>query len=208
MNKYLRAPISTIVAISTGTILLSSYIFNLDALRDKILSWVVILTAATLLIGILNLFSVHLNKLTDDSTSLYSLTLILAMVATFVITFFPQFTPLPEALEQWSFIYIQLPIEGSLMAVMTVTMAYASTKLLNRKLNVFSLLFAGTFFIILLGSGPIFGNEIPIMSDTLRPWVSQILAGGGAKALLLGVSFGTITTGLRILIGIDRPYGG
>jgi hypothetical protein len=208
MKKYLRAPISTFVAISTGIILLSSYFIPLDGIRDRILSWVVILTSATLLIGLVNLFSVHLNKLSDDTTSLYSFALILAMLGSFTFTFFPSVTSLPKSFEQWTFTYIQLPIETSLMAVMAVTMTYASTKILKRNLTVFSLIFSATFFIVLLGSGPIFGSEIPIISDTLRPWITQILAGAGAKGLLLGVSLGTITTGLRILIGIDRPYGG
>jgi len=31
--------------------------------------------------------------------------------------------------------------------------------------------------------------------------------GGGARGLLIGVALGTLLTGLRILFGIDRPYG-
>jgi hypothetical protein len=30
----------------------------------------------------------------------------------------------------------------------------------------------------------------------------------GARGILLGVALGTVATGLRILIGADRPYGG
>jgi len=30
----------------------------------------------------------------------------------------------------------------------------------------------------------------------------------GARGILLGVSLGVIATGVRILIGSDRPYGG
>jgi hypothetical protein len=30
----------------------------------------------------------------------------------------------------------------------------------------------------------------------------------GARGILLGVALGSLTTGLRILIGADRPYSG
>ena len=34
------------------------------------------------------------------------------------------------------------------------------------------------------------------------------VASGGARGILIGVALGTLTTGLRILFGADRPYGG
>jgi len=31
---------------------------------------------------------------------------------------------------------------------------------------------------------------------------------GGARGLLIGIALGTLLTSLRVLFGIDRPYGG
>jgi hypothetical protein len=31
---------------------------------------------------------------------------------------------------------------------------------------------------------------------------------GGARGLLLGISLGALLTGLRVIFGVDRPYGG
>jgi DNA-binding beta-propeller fold protein YncE len=38
--------------------------------------------------------------------------------------------------------------------------------------------------------------------------IAQVLAGAGARGILLGMALGILTTGLRILFGADRPYGG
>jgi hypothetical protein len=38
--------------------------------------------------------------------------------------------------------------------------------------------------------------------------VTNYISLGALRGLLIGVALGTITTGLRILIGADRPYGG
>jgi len=31
---------------------------------------------------------------------------------------------------------------------------------------------------------------------------------GGARGILIGVALGSLLTGLRVLFGFDRPYGG
>jgi hypothetical protein len=38
--------------------------------------------------------------------------------------------------------------------------------------------------------------------------VSGMFSRAGARGLLIGVALGTLLTGLRVLFGIDRPYGG
>jgi hypothetical protein len=51
-------------------------------------------------------------------------------------------------------------------------------------------------------------GEIPVLSDWISPWLTYGLAAGGARGLLLGVALGALTTGLRALFALDRPYGG
>jgi hypothetical protein len=45
---------------------------------------------------------------------------------------------------------------------------------------------------------------------TLRDFLSAIVrvpAVAGARGLLLGIALGAIATGIRVLVGLDRPYG-
>jgi len=49
---------------------------------------------------------------------------------------------------------------------------------------------------------------VPFFSGIVRPFIAQVLAAGGARGILIGVALGTLTTGLRVLLGSDRPYGG
>jgi hypothetical protein len=71
-----------------------------------------------------------------------------------------------------------------------------------------SIVFLVTLFVLLLSSGPLFGIEIPIFTGTIGPIINKYLSVGALRGLLIGVSLGTLATGLRILIGADRPYGG
>jgi hypothetical protein len=200
-NRFnLQAPVATIVALMFGWIILLSYVFpmeGLENLRTDILSWVVIASAAALLVGVINLLSVHLGKIrSGQGGGIHSLALVAAMILTFIFTLLQG----PEgSIPQWLFTYIQIPVESSLMAVMAVTLTYASARLLTRRTNVFSAIFVITLLLTLLTINPIFG---------IQATITRVLASAGARGILLGVGLGTIATGLRILIGSDRPYGG
>ena len=207
LRHWLRAPVATIVALAAGLFVLLSYLFPglLDGLRNVLLGWVGLLSAAAVIVGALNLLSVHFTKIGRADNPVYSLALVITMIITFALAVFfgPQGGP-----ALWIFQYIQVPIETSLMAVLSVTLTFAAARLVAQRANVYSLLFIGFALLTLLGAGPIFFIELPIFSDLLHPWLTGVLAGGGARGILLGVSLGTITTGLRVLIGAERPYGG
>lgn len=201
-----KSPFSTAVAIGSGLIVLLTYLVNvdeIDSIRSTLLGWVVIASAAALLVGLINLLTVHVNKIRKGEKPLYSFVLVISAVVTFSLTL--ALGPghfIPQAIFQ----YVHIPIESSLMAVLAVTLTYASARLLSRRPNLFSVVFILTLILTLLGTAPLFNVEIPILSNLVRPFLSQVLAGAGARGLLIGVGLGTVATGIRILIGADRPY--
>jgi hypothetical protein len=103
---------------------------------------------------------------------------------------------------------IILPVEATLMGLLTITLLYAAIRLLRRRADVMSIFFIITAVLIFLGSATLPFGDVPIFGTLIRPWVSQIWALGGARGILIGVALGTLVTGLRVLFGIDRPYGG
>ena len=73
--------------------------------------------------------------------------------------------------------------------------------------TMFLFLLAAVFFLILIMPTP-FG---PILGDRGTQGLIDFLGifyGGGGRGLLIGIALGTLLTGLRVLFGIDRPYGG
>ncbi len=59
---------------------------------------------------------------------------------------------------------------------------------------------------LLVNSGILFGMDNEMLLNWLP--VVNLLPEAGARGILLGVALGSVTTGLRILMGVDRPYGG
>jgi hypothetical protein len=201
--------VSAALAIATGVVVALGYfldIVELVNLRLIFVQWAVLLAAAALLVGIINLARVHFGKVRKGGLqAIYSLVLLGALVVTFVLgTVFGPDASLPL----WIFNNIQVPVETSLMALLAVTLAFAGARLLQRRANTFTVLFLITAFFALLGTGSFPWGDIPLISDTLRPWLVQVPAAAGARGILLGIALGTVATSLRILLGVDRPYGG
>lgn len=204
----MRAPFSAVIAISLGIIVLLGYfvpIGPLTSLRIVLLDWAVILAGVALIVGVVNLFYVHWKKTSEGNTeSLYSGVLVFALLITLVLVgwFGPTHT-----FSLWIFNYIQVPVESSLMAMLAITLAYASARLLRRRIDLLSGVFLATTLVVLLATAPLFGIEIPGLGE-LRDWIAQVPATAGARGILLGVALGVVATGLRVLMGADRPYGG
>ena len=210
---------STAVAIASGVLVLAGYFFAqksdgqaslLADIRLALLDWAITLAGFAIFIGVLNLFQVHFKKIQQKKKgSGYSLLLIIFLAATFL---FGLASPYIKGGPQYFndvFSVVQLPVEASLMALLAVTLTYASIRLLRRRLNLFSVIFLVTALLILLGTAPLpFLGVIPGLGDWVRPFITHVMAAAGARGILLGVALGTLTTGLRILFGADRPYGG
>jgi len=202
---------STVIAIAFGVLLLAGYIFPvLSEFQLFILNVAVILAGFAVLVGISNLLIVHTGKIRQKQKgAAYSSILIITMLVTFLLGFLAHFDiPIAKSLFNEAFLTIQLPIETSLMALLVDTLTYASIRLLRRRINPLSVIFLVTAFLILVGTAPWpFLGDVPLLSN-LRAWIAQFPAAAGARGILLGVGLGTLTTGLRILFGSDRPYGG
>jgi hypothetical protein len=206
---------------SFGFLVLLGYFFGtnsagettlLGVLRDYFLKGAVVMLAMALIVGITNLASVHGKKIQKGDQATYSLLLLISMAGTIAIGIFDIFRIyiLEETgfkWTQWVFENIQLPIETSLIAVLAISLTYAAARLLGKRVTVFSFIFLGALLVLFLGAIPQLTSTLPLLGD-LRSWIIEVPAVGGARGILLGVALGTIATGIRILIGSDRPYRG
>ncbi len=207
----MRNPVATAVAIAFGLIVLLGYFLPfggmLQASRDVFLGWAIILAGVAMLVGIVNLIKTHWRKMTVRAErDPYSPLLILAFLLTAGAGLAlkgpanPQFQQVVNS--------IQVPVEASLMAVLTISLAYASIRLLQRRKGLAGLVFAASVVLyLIINSGFLAGiSGFPILKTLLGGL--QRLPVAGMRGILLGIALGSLTTGLRVLLGADRPYSG
>ena len=196
------------MAIGAGVIILAGYFIPvplLTVVRVELVRWAVIAGGAAVLVGIGNLFSVHFQKIRRrEKDSFYSLLLLVSMLGTLLLGMIigPSHPWMQTVVNT-----VIVPVETSLMALLAVTLVYASIRLLRRRTDWMSVLFLLTA-VIILGASVILPLIFPSFGDSVLSWISLYLAGAGARGLLMGVALGALTTGLRLIVGLDRPYGG
>jgi hypothetical protein len=198
---------NAVIAIVAGVVVLVGYFTPwLAGTRALFLQWAVILAAFALLIGVVNLLTVHLKKMGKSKKGgIYSLALWVAFFITVGVVALDG----PDGSKSvFLFNNIQIPVEASLLMLLVVTLAVASIRLLRRKAGLFTYIFIGTAFLVLLGTAPLYGiGEVSFLYQ-VRTWIVGVLSVAGARGVLLGVALGTVATGIRVLMGVDRPYGG
>ncbi|NWF63900.1 MAG: hypothetical protein HXY38_06295 [Chloroflexi bacterium] len=200
--------LTTTIAIAVGLLVLLGYFFPQASVFQLILlDWAILFSGVAAWVGIFNLVMVHADKVRRNAKdSVYSAILILGLLVTF--TFGLILKPQHPYMQAFILNGIIIPVEAALLGVLTVTLLYAAIRLLRRRSDVMAIVFIFTAAIIFLGSVTLPLGDIPILGTLIRPWVSQIWALGGARGILIGVALGALTTGLRALFGVDRPYGG
>jgi hypothetical protein len=202
--------LATVLAIAAGVIVLLGYFYPLQPLlllRVQLTNWAVILAGMAVLVGIYNLVAVQMEKIrTRQKGAVYGAVLVLALVITagIGIVFGPDFSFMRVMVNA-----VVVPVEASLMAILSVTLIYASIRLLRRRLDVMSVVF------LLVAVLFLFAVTMPMLLGGVGDQLSQLilqttgmLSRGGARGLLIGISLGTLLTGLRVIFGVDRPYGG
>jgi hypothetical protein len=187
---------TAVIAIAAGILVLGGYFIPAFAdIQTLLLNWAIILAGMAALVGIFNLLSVHTDKVRRrEKGGIYSAVLVILR---------PDDSTMEVLMNG-----IIVPVEAALMGLLTISLIYAAIRLLRRRADVMSIVFLVTAALLILGSATLpFGN-MPVFGTLVRPWITQVFALGGARGILIGVALGTLTTGLRVLFGADRPYGG
>lgn len=198
----LKRSIATAIAIGFGFfVLLDFFVKNetIGKLKFVFVEWAIIVAAFALILGFLNVLIVHLNRILRFKRGwFYSIFLILAMMIVLLLGLVegPQ-----GSLTSQIFQYILFPLQATLFSLLAFFVASAAYRAFRVR-SWESALLVITGIVVLLG-------QIPLWKElmTLKEGIFEVLVMPGTRGILLGVALGTVATGLRVLLGIDRPYG-
>lgn len=195
------------IVILSGIIILAGYFVAsppFQQVRSILLDIAITLAGIATLVGVINLITVHSQKVRDEKPDWFnSVVLIVAFGGTTVFGLLfkpshPIFTQLVAS--------IQFPVEASLLALLSITLAAAMVRAIRPGMNKASLLFIAAVLVFIWAAT----GFIPFQSSKMMQSVASFLNTlqiGGARGMLLGIGLGALTTGLRVLIGKDIPAG-
>ncbi|MBN1202920.1 MAG: hypothetical protein JXJ20_13810 [Anaerolineae bacterium] len=205
--------LATFTVISVGLVTLIGLLSERGSapasIADFMVQLVTVIAAVAVLIGILNLISVHLGRFVRAEHGWpYSLVVLVVAVAVIALRILDRADIWSGELEgeQVSlrvFEAVQVSLESALAAIILFSLVYAAYRLLRHGATVWNVLFGTAAVIVLLGWIPL--ENLDVLGD-VRDWLVRVPVSAGTRGILIGVGLGTVTVGIRVLIGQDRSY--
>jgi hypothetical protein len=211
--------LATLIAVLAGLIVLSGYFGGpLTALRLTLLSLVSLLAAWAVLAGALNLLVVHTKKFLQQAPGwFYSLFVLfgflLVIVANVLAPFVGWGSGAGNQANTWMFNTVVAVGGAALSGLVAFFLVFAAYKVLRTRRTPMTIVFviALVLALIVLAPWPTFMPNPSLTSTaTMRDLLGALVrvpAVAGARGLLLGIALGAIATGIRVLLGLERPYG-
>lgn len=219
--------LATLIAMAAGLVTLLGYFLPADtagplsgllSARLLLLATVSLLTAWAVLAGALNLLMVHGRKFVNQRPGwFYSLFVLLGFGGVVFLNLLAPFIGWGQgaanAANLWLLTYLIGAGGAALAGLVAFFLVFAAYRLLRTRPAFISVVFIGAVVVALLVLAPWpagLEGAAPTGDTPLRALLrtaTLLPATAGARGLLLGVALGAIATGLRVLIGLDRPYG-
>jgi cell division protein FtsW (lipid II flippase) len=170
----------------------------LNRFAELTLQLTTITIALTMLIGVLNLLIVHTNRLRKrERSAIYSIVLLVSFgvaVGTYLFSREDSLIILDT---------VQFSVESALSGIVFFALVYGAYRMLHNQLTWARTLFVVVVIFMLIVALP-FANVTVL--HPLRDWLLAVPVSAGTRGLLLGIALGTVITGVRVLIGVDRSY--
>jgi len=200
-----------VIAFTFGALTLVALLLGIGPLSNLITNWASFLAAIALLLGVLNLLAVHLER-SLSRRNVYSGILVLSMLVVFLLAVTDsKAVGLTQNGVASAFNWVQAPLEAALASMLAFFLLVAGYRLLQRRRTIWSLLFLFTAAFMLLSNALIIAGFVPAqvveLIDQVRGVINEIVVTAGMRGILIGVALGTIMISIRILLGLERPYG-
>lgn len=203
----MKKTIPILVAAAAALFILAALILGepLAGWLEIVLNWAVIVASAALLVAIATLILTHLRNIVRGKRGfIFSIVLI----STFLVSFIGAlvFGVDNSAYLRWV-AAIQLPLETSLLGLAALVMTAAALQIFrSRGWSLLTLTFGISALVFLVISlGLLQALNIPVLTTVIN--YLQRLPMIGARGLLIGIGIGALLMGLRVVLGLERPWG-
>jgi len=172
--------------------------------NQAILEYWQIIFAFALLVGVVSVVKTNLIKIKRRQSRFYCMVIlsgIVAMPALAIVWGIKADTPF-----MWTFENIQAPMQSTVFALLAFFVASASFRGFRaRSIPATVLLLSAT---IILLSRSAFGEQIWGQLPAVADWIRNNPSMSARRAILIGIGLGSLTTSLRVILGIERTWLG
>ncbi|MCG3172138.1 MAG: hypothetical protein GMKNLPBB_00283 [Myxococcota bacterium] len=212
----MKKTIPLIVTFITGVIMTVEY-FSPHPLvqhpKAAIEKWGISVMSAMIVLGTLNILIVNLPRIVRKERDwMYKAIMVAAMIATAGLGFYEQgkFDD-KGSFSNWMFTHLLVPLQSTMFALLAFYITSAAFRAFRARSVEATLLLAAAI-IVMLGRVPI--GELLSAKLTggalnlpdLVSWINDVPNLAGKRAIMVGAALGAISTGIRVILGMERSY--
>ena len=218
----MKRTVPVIIAFLSGFVMVISFFFNkerifIGRLEEELLSWVVIVSGFTLVLGVVSITRVNWMAVARKQDSWFYK--ILLLVSVFVMAIPPMlpsswsglFGRGPGTIYYWCFTYISQPAMATMFAMLAFYIASAAFRAFRAR-NAEATLLLITATLVMLWRIPMGEAFLRLFSENLPGWINTYVMNGFnlavQRGIIIGAALGAASMSLRILLGIERTYMG
>jgi len=186
-----------------------------DKVEHLFSDWLSIIVACAIWLGALNLLKLKIIEVSKHKKDWqYAIVIIISwlLMAGIGIAEGPSFQE-PGTKFDWLYNNVYTPLSATMFAMLAFYVASASYRAFRARNFQATLLLIAAFLVL---SGRVLFDELLLgfmpadwkVLSTISDFIMQVLNTAGMRAILIGIALGTVSTSLRIILGIERSYLG
>jgi len=172
------------------------------AAYNHILDWWQIIFAFTLLVGVAAFIKSSLRKTQVKKDAPYALIALAGLIL----------MPLLAVIDGtdidspflWAFENMLAPLQATVFSLLAFFVASASFRGFRAR-SVPAAILLGTALVVLVGRVPL-AESISELFPKVTFWIQNYPSMAARRAILIGIGLGSMTTALRVILGIERTY--
>jgi len=223
----LRREVPIFITMGVGIFMVAEFFFPwAETIGTEIQQFAIIMTACAAILGVANVARINLRRVVRrEHDHPYAIVLLAGLLGMILLgTVFPVVRTLMGAEGEWMigslrlsgvtngslfnqvYNYVYVPLQATMFSLLAFYIASAAYRAFRIR-SMGAGLLAVAAVLVMLGRVPIgeyLWNGLPLISD----WVMNVPQLAAKRAILIGASLGAISTGIKVILGIERNYLG
>jgi len=209
----LRRQLPLLITLITGLTMAAQYYVPhpaSESLLTTVTKWLQIIGGFALILGVSSLFHVHAVKIRRKEAGWgYSFVLYAGMLGTIAVGLWSNGKESIDGVMTafgWAYSYMMVPLQGTMFAILAFFIASAAYRSFRARSREAAVLLVAAV-IVMMGRVPLGEYMLPLSGD-ISQWILNVLNASVRRAILIGVSLGTVALSLKIIFGVERSYLG
>ena len=190
---------------------------DVRGLYTEMQTWAIIVVGFTYVLGVANLLRINTRHVARRERDWpFKVVLIVGLLGTMAIGFYEGIADIvdPSVLGysetgsrfQWVYLTFYSPMAATMFALLAFFIASAAFRAFRIR-SFEAMLLAIAAFILMLGRVPL-GHAIHPFIPGAADWLMEIPQNAAKRGILIGAALGVIATGMRVILGMEKTYGG